>query len=483
MIQISKSNYLSHHQCPRQFYLEKHMPNVSLFSNSLKRRMLLGQEVGLLAKQLFNQVEDVAYQEDKDLMIEETKRLIDQGKQYISEASFKYNQLFCSVDILEVTNEGFNIYEVKSSTSISKDYEIDIAFQYYVLLKAGYHVSNAYIIHIDKTYQREEQLDLSQLFKIELVNDLVFKHLDDIEHQIKKISHLTEEPLYIPVSHCSKCPFYDYCHKDLPEDSLVNLYNYRRKNKYYKLGLRTFQDILDYDKDLTVIQKRQIDYYYNDHAMFVDKRALFNYLSLISYPLYFLDFETLDYPIPPFKGVFPNQRLPFQVSIHRLSDDHTKLDHHDILITPDKDPRERMCLFLIEQLADSGSILVYNASFEKSVIKVLANQFPQYKKALLDINLRIIDLLDVFKEGMVYKKEMGGSFSIKVVYPAMSEENLYKALDNVHNGTEAMDALEQLNDLPELEKNQLINDLKAYCRLDTLSMVHIYLKLLEIVNT
>ena len=56
------------------------------------------------------------------------------------------------------------LVEVKSSTEVSEIYLEDAAFQYYVLTMCGVPVKGVYILYIDNTYVRGEQLDLKGLF-------------------------------------------------------------------------------------------------------------------------------------------------------------------------------------------------------------------------------------------------------------------------------------------------------------------------------
>jgi predicted RecB family nuclease len=195
-----------------------------------------------------------------------------------------------------------------------------------------------------------------------------------------------------------------------------------------------------------------------------------------------LDFETLDFIIPRFKGTKPNQKLPYQASLHILRNEDGPLEHYEFIKEPSVDPREDMIDFLIKHLEKNGSIVVYNQSFEKTIIKKLGIAYPQFNNQLTSINERVVDLLDVFRQGIVYNKEMGGSFSIKVVYPAMCPEskNAYKNLEEVHNGGDAMVALEELLELNCIEKERRIKQLLEYCKLDTYSMVEIYYQLLKL---
>jgi len=479
---ISKSNYVSYKQCHRQYYLDKHKKNLSQMNGSILRRLDMGKEVGHLASSLFKDLVEVEYNTNKEVMIGDTEEYMDQGQISIAEASFLYEDLFCSVDILVKDNDKYDIYEVKSSTSIKKDYLKDIAFQYYVLKQYGLTIRNTYIIYVNKDYIKDGEIDLDKFFIIDEITDKILPYVKKVPETVDKIRVLDKMPSFLPNSHCSDCGYYNFCYSDLPGDSITNLYYYRKKKQEFLLGHKTFKDILDHDLNLSDIQKRQIDYYYHDRDMHVKKTMLKHLLNDWDYPLYFLDFETLDYVIPKFNGTKVNQRLPYQASLHVL-DYIDSLSHKDILIEPSDDPRLLMCQFLTEEIGETGSIVVYNASFEKSIIRDLINQFPDYAERLQSIHDRVVDLLDVFRDGLVYNQEMGGSFSIKVVYPALVPEkvNAYKNLEEVHNGIEAMNALESLSDLSgdTLEKRK--EQLKAYCKLDTLSMVDIYNKLKEFV--
>ena len=60
-----------------------------------------GTEVGILAKGLFGEYKDVLFHEDLNKMLEETTLYMKEENCVITEASFRYKNLFCSVDILK----------------------------------------------------------------------------------------------------------------------------------------------------------------------------------------------------------------------------------------------------------------------------------------------------------------------------------------------------------------------------------------------
>ena len=65
-----------------------------------------------LARGLFGNYTNIPYNKDLSKMIEDTKYAIENKVNIITEASFNYNNNFCSVDILKNNPEGLEIYEV-----------------------------------------------------------------------------------------------------------------------------------------------------------------------------------------------------------------------------------------------------------------------------------------------------------------------------------------------------------------------------------
>jgi hypothetical protein len=124
--------------------------------------------------------------------------------------------------------------------------------------------------------------------------------------------------------------------------------------------------------------------------------------------------------------------------------------------------------------------MVYNMSFEKARIYDLSRQFPDLSEHLTLFIENMIDLMEPFASGAYYCREMGGSYSIKKVLPALCPDDPeldYNALPLVHNGGEAMAAYASLHEKSPEEIKAVRAALLAYCRLDTLAMVKILEKL------
>lgn len=102
---LSKSKYCSAVQCPKMLWLKKNKPEV--FDDSVMNESVLetGNEVGDLAMGLLGDYVEVPFG-NLDEMIERTSELLVDGIPIITEASFSYNGLFCSVDILKNLGSG-----------------------------------------------------------------------------------------------------------------------------------------------------------------------------------------------------------------------------------------------------------------------------------------------------------------------------------------------------------------------------------------
>ena len=98
--------------------------------------------------------------------------------------------------------------------------------------------------------------------------------------------------------------------------------------------------------------------------------------------------------------------------------------------------RKEFLTTLLDKLEnDTGSIIVYNASFEKMVLNNLGRRFPDYGNRIEKIVDRIWDLEIIFKKYHLDPRCLGRT-SLKVIVPALIPENNYNEL-TIHNGVDA----------------------------------------------
>lgn len=212
----------------------------------------------------------------------------------------------------------------------------------------------------------------------------------------------------------------------------------------------------------------------------IDKAAIKVFLDTLSYPIYHLDFETFNEPVPHFDTQRPYMQVPFQYSLH-IDFGNGKLAHKEFLASCEGDSRPALAQALVKDIPQDACILAYNASFERSVMKNLAEFLPEFKPNLENFCANLKDLMTPFKNKDFYHYKMKGSYSIKAVLPALvpQMEQAYHNLELIHNGGEAMDIYPKLKKMNANERKAYQNALLAYCKLDTLAMVKVLAKLKE----
>ncbi len=495
MFYFSKSRYCLAWQCPKLLWLNKYRPELKPEDPSLEARFKAGNVVGDLAMELFGDFTEVtAFKEDGkldlDKMQELTKECIANGTDNICEASFNYNGLYCAVDILRKENGGYAIYEVKSSTHASYIYAVDISYQKYVLEHSGVNVTGTYLICINSDYVRGENLDIHQLFQIIDMSAEVNNELQNVPSLLKKAEQvyaLKNEPDTDIGLHCRdpyECGFWGYCTKDLPTPNVFDLYNinFKKALNFYYNGQSSFNDLI-FDSSITnAKQLRQMSHSVTEQPDDIDTDGIRDFLDTLSYPLYFLDFETMQPVIPEYVGTRPYQQIPFQYSLHYIEYEGGPLLHKEFLGVSGEDPRRAIAEQLCQDIPKNVCVTAYNKGFECGRIKELAETFPDLAEHLLNIRDNIKDLLTPFQKGYYYNKAMGGTFSIKSVLPALFPDDPaldYHNLDQIHNGTEAMTIFPTIKDLPPEEQEITRKNLLKYCELDTFAMVKVWEKLKE----
>jgi hypothetical protein len=488
-MRLSKSKYCLLWQCPKLLWLDTCHRELKTEDPSRDERMVTGNEVGDLAMRLFGDYTEVTVLKedgspDLSAMIEKTRQCIENGTENICEASFSYNGLYCAVDILRKEGSGYAIYEVKSSTHEAEIYGVDIAYQKYVLEHCGLTVTGTYLVCINSEYTQGKELDIRQLFRIADMTEWVNPEMPMIPSRLKLAGETLSsgtEPARDIGEWCDNpyhCAYWEYCSRHLPQPSVFDIYRMTAKKKleYYRKGMVSYEDMLSAPK-LNDKQLRQIQFQLSDCGTHIDKDGIQHFLNTLSYPLYFLDFETMQLAIPQYPGTKPYQQIPFQYSLHYIEEPGGELKHREFLAESGKDPRRAIAESLCRDIPQNVCVTAYNKGFECGRLKELAAQFPDLAGHLLNIQENIRDLLIPFQSGYYYNRAMGGSFSIKSVLPALFPDDPtldYHNLEGIHNGSEAMTIFPKIKDMPPEEQAAARKNLLAYCELDTYAMVKVW---------
>lgn len=479
---LSKSRYIRGLQCHKSLWFYTHRKKLRKESDAAKAAFQQGNEVGECARDIFPSGTFIEFKNVPfNVQISETQKALKTAK-VIYEATFSYGGVLVRADIMRKVGRSWELYEVKASNEMKDVHLDDIAVQYYVISGSGVKVSKAFVTHLNKDYVRKGELDVQALFLSEdITADIKAKQAavkTEIEKQQKMLAGKVPKIDIGP--HCSKpydCDFREHCWKDIPDNSIFDLAgNGVKKWPLYKQGIVKMEDIpLDKLKGQQLQQVKT----YLDKKTVVDRTGLKAFLADISYPLYYLDFETFLSAVPPYDGLKPYQQIPFQYSLHIQKRKGGKLYHKEFLAAPNCDPRKELLDSLLAEIPGDACVLVYYEPFEKGRLKELAQQFPKKARQINAIIDNVQDLLVPFKKRALYSWKQQGSHSIKKVLPAFVDDMSYEGLE-VGDGGEAIEAYQKMcavADKPE-ELAKIRKALLEYCCQDTLAMV----RLLEVVG-
>ncbi len=472
-------------QCLKALWLARHRPDLRTPPDEARlERFRVGREVGILARGLFPG--GVAVDSGSVASrLRRTGELVKGGAETIYEAAFRHEDLLIMADILHRGSRGWELYEVKSGTKVEDVHIDDVAVQYHVLTGWGLEVASASVVHVDCRYVRRGKIDVHGLFAAEDVTamaaarrNLIVKRLADMRRVIAG-----ECPAKDIGPHCFTpyvCDFKGHCWAHIPEYSVFNISNLgmQRKFELYYAGVVDPRDIPGRFR-LSEKQRMEVEAELTGRE-YIDREAIRRFLDTLHYPLYFLDFETFQQPVPPFEGVRPYQKIPFQYSLHFIERKGAPPGHFEFLAREGMDDREEIARRLVEQVPEDACVVTYNMAFEKDVLRGLAADFPRYAGGLMKIHDGIRDLMIPFRQRSCYTRRMKGSHSIKAVLPALVTGLGYDGME-VADGEAASRVFASLHRIKDPDEvKRLRKALLDYCRLDTLAMVRLLERLREL---
>ena len=528
---LSKSRYTDFCQCPKNLWLKVYKPEEATVDAGLQARFAQGNLVGDLAMGLFGDFKEAHAEKadgslDLSKMVEQTRQWMDEGVEDICEASFICEGGYCAVDILRKTADGWAIYEVKSTSfpefngqeAKLEKYAPDIAYQRWVLEQCGFRVTGTYLVCLNSDYVRHGELDIEQLFVVNDMKEMVENESLKVPARVSqamKVINNEQEPDPELSECCMKpygCAFWGYCKRQhgVPSPSVFDVYGgkgrggftFKKKLDCYHQGLVSFEDLRS--TDIGPIQNMQIEAALTGKE-FINPAGIRKFLEMITYPIYFLDFETMQDAVPQYDGAKVYAQITFQYSLHikekesttkviEMENEERKLKLHETAnyikhkeyLAPSNgiDPRRALAEQLCKDIPKDVCTLAYNKTFEYNRICELAKLFPDLSDHLTNIAEHIIDLIDPFRAGDYYVPAMGGSFSIKSVLPALfpgdPELDYHNLDDRCQNGGDAMTIFPRIKDMALEEALATRQALLNYCKLDTWAMVKVWEKLKEV---
>jgi predicted RecB family nuclease len=280
----------------------------------------------------------------------------------------------------------------------------------------------------------------------------------------------------VPIGlHCSEprgCAFLDRC---WPKDAwhISNLYNVgpKRADAFMKRGVHSIRDLSERDKKNFTVRRQVKSMETGQRIVEAGLRSALQGLDVE--PLGFLDFETIARAVPVWPAMSPWQMAAAQFSYHE-SQPGGEYRHVEHLAEGPRDARPLIAAKLVEATRHAAKVVTYS-SFEKTQIRALMREVPEFATELAALGGKLVDLLPIVRDH-VYDPQFRGSFSLKCVLPALVPELSYSDLVIVDGRVASVEIARLLfvaDRIPVEERERVRKDLLAYCERDTWAMVRL----------
>ncbi|MCA9344503.1 DUF2779 domain-containing protein [Candidatus Saccharibacteria bacterium] len=490
-MQISKSDYMLYLRHPAWLWLKKHEPKKLPQIDAATQAIFdTGHLFEPYAESLYPGGVTLGFTDypSYKTLPERTSQALESGVTTIFQGRFEFNELTFICDIIQVVGDRqLDLIEIKSSTGANKDHEYDLAFQQYVLEGCGYQVRSISVIHVNNKYVRSGEIDARQLTAVTDITDKVRARAEETAENVQQaliVAKLDSCPDMSPsLAKMGSFPDWVKVYSAVNNIEPFSIYDIqsigvKKAGLLEEMGVSRIVDIPD-DFVLNAKQTLQVKATKLGQPI-IQKDKIKDWLDGLSYPLYFLDYETMSSLVPYFDGMQPYKQYPFQYSLHVIESPGSEIIHLEYLHTDNSNPMEALSKSLQANIGNKGSVITWNMGFEKSCNTTMGEQVPEFSEFYSSLNDRIVDLMIPFSSGWYADKGFKGSASIKAVLPVLVPELSYKELDIQEGASAQRTWMETILDgKNEADRQKIIEDLIKYCKLDTLAMVEIYKKLIR----
>lgn len=476
MAWLTKSHFLAGLQCPKRLWFEVHQPLEERAPASFAQ--LNGRAVDLLLQRL-NPGVLIERTQGLSRAFADTRRALASGPPPILyQPAFRSGNLAVIADVLRSRGGSTTLVEVKSATSIKPEYLPDLAFQAFVLRRCGISVDRVLLLLIDRQFELRSAGDYEGLLIEQDLSSEVDSALPEIAsatEELTAVMALEQMPRIAMGAQCTRphpCPYIERCTAQQGAGPEFPIELLPRGGKIIPL-LRAegYSDLMQ-----VPLGRLKGAVHQRVHAATVSGEVFFDVsatqaLRTCTYPMAYLDFETIGLAVPEFIGTHPYDPWPFQFSLH-VEEQPGQIRHAEYLAPEGLADVAALAAALLSAVPDSGAVFAYNASFEKCVLLRMAERLPALANALRELAARLIDLLPVARAAY-YHRDMQGSWSIKSVLPTLAPELSYRELSEVQEGDGAQRALLELrtDGLSDARRAELMQALLRYCERDTWALV------------
>ena len=477
-VRLSKSRLVAHRQCPKRLWLQVHRRDLAQRTEAMENRLAQGHLVGAAAHTLYPEGRLIGHADDLAAALRATREALAlPGDVTLFEPALRHGPILVRADVMIRRGERWRMIEVKASTKV-KDYQVtDAAIQAWVARGAGLAVEHVEVAHVDNRFVYPGGHDYRGLFANADVTAAVEPLQGDIPGWIAAAQRDVAGPMPgVRVgAQCTnpyECEFLAHCAPATalyPVDLLPN-----GTRLAQALRAEGYADLRDVPADrlhkpvhvrihrATVRGEAELD------------AAAAAVLAALPWPRWYVDFETVGPAVPLWPGTRPYQKIAMQWSCHRQDADGTLAHLPSFLARNDEDPRRAFAESLVAAVGPAGPLIVYNAAFEGSVLRQLAERFPDLAPALASMADRLFDLLELAR-AHYYHPGMMGSWSIKKVLPTIAPDMDYAGLADVRSGDMVEPVWFEMiaPDTTAERREALAAALSTYCERDTLAMVRV----------
>ena len=504
---LSKSKIISGLRCTKKLWFDVHEPIKFETKATIERGKRFGKVViknYTKGNGKFLDLTDVWANR-----VNRTKQAINSDDiNVIFEGAFEYLNTEVRTDVLIRKKKGWELLEAKSSTKLKPEHIPDISIQSFIVRKCmkqlGHDLISIKLIHVNGGFILKKKGDYKDLINDE--NDITEEiNAEEIPNYIKDLMPLTNKNAPNPSiemgDQCNKpyvCDYQDRCNSFLPKAGVTpfTVLPYIGKDKkliefmksegtidLQKVPSKFFKDRKDYapsyHKIIQEVHKK------NEPWFSPNLKQIFNKFT---YPLYFMDFETVGQVVPTIIGTTPYYPLPFQWSVHKWESKDKEIDEGKYFLKfNDQDIERQFIESLLKALGEKGTIFSHNATGTE--IKILERL--KEKDSCKDLSGKIDNLINRVEDSAIIAKHnfysplMNGDWGIKSIIKAIPNDISYEEEGNIAGGQDAQLAWFTYTDpkTSNEEKEKQEKLLLDYCSKDTQAVYYLVKYLMEKTKT
>lgn len=465
---ITGQNFSKFNGCARQAYL---IANDKEYKSQKDKNMLSGRLKDVQRDMLKSFPYGVSVYGDTRHAFEDTMNIIAKGEEVIFNGVFASEGCSAKCDVLMKNGDTYDIYAVRPTSRYTRWID-EVLYGKIIMQKVGAPVGNCYVCAIDRQGRKGRNLSV-----IHVDNDRRLQKLSEKLEGVLKNIRTEKMPEKKLTRLCGACPYLGFCFGN-DSDSIFSLKSlqFNKKMSLYQKGIKTVEDYVKTencdDRALREIAVRNTD------EDVYNKGEIQGFLKMLSYPLGFLDFETMEVFKPTDPILAPMDTVITQFSYHLIEKEGDEPIHYEFIGDGVSYCEREAAEKLLEYIKENHTVLMYS-DYEKVCIERVMRRFPEYAEALGRIKENLVDLEKPFAKKYLVNRRMEGKSSLKKVLPALYPEDGvldYKKM-KIQNGQQAESVYARLCKMGEKEREEAIKDLKEYCALDTLAMIKLWEKL------